>query len=192
MPKLNVGRSSTAEANLARRIARVRQERGQSYETLAELMTSAGCAIAGSSIYKIEKGTPPRRVSVDELVALSEIWGLTIEDLLQPVDLLDQKRAQEIALELPKHLRAFQEALAEGVRAYEEYGRIAAGSEELLEYMNNFAGALWAQDDHKHSALMAIDPSDPDLQELQQRATKLWGSALQYADRRAQRHREES
>jgi hypothetical protein len=47
-------------------------------------MTKAGCPINGSGLYKIEKTDPPRRITVDELVALAEVFNVTVEDLLMP------------------------------------------------------------------------------------------------------------
>lgn len=96
MPRPNPTRSIRSERNLAERIAIEREERGQGYEALAKLMTEQGCPIQGSAIHKIEKGNPPRKVSVDELVALSLVWGLQVDDLLMPVELRNQQRAQAL------------------------------------------------------------------------------------------------
>src|SRR5688500_9413399 len=100
MPRPNPPRTIHSEENLRRRIALEREERGQSYETLAGLMTELGCAIPGSALHKIEKGKPPRKVAVDELIALSEVWGLPVLDLLMPLELRNQQRAQELTQDL--------------------------------------------------------------------------------------------
>ena len=65
----------------------VTEQRGWSYTGLAQRMTAQGCAIDQSALYKIEKGNPRRRISVDELVALREVFAqaddpLTMEELL--------------------------------------------------------------------------------------------------------------
>jgi len=80
---------ASGEENLASRIARERQRRGWSYEGTAARMTQAGCPIQGSAIYKIEKGSPRRRVSVDELVAFAEIFEITLPGMLEPADPVD-------------------------------------------------------------------------------------------------------
>ncbi|WP_300399899.1 hypothetical protein [Nocardioides sp.] len=100
MPKANPPRTIRSETNLASRMAVERSERGQSYEVLARLMSEAGCPIQGSALYRIEKGDPPRKVAVDELIALSKVWDLPIEDLLMPPELRDQRRAQALVGEL--------------------------------------------------------------------------------------------
>ena len=66
MPPKNAGRSGTREDLLAERISRLREERGWTYEALARRMTMAGCPIQPSAIYKTEKGSPRRRVVVEE------------------------------------------------------------------------------------------------------------------------------
>lgn len=67
---------------MALRIRQEREVRGWSYERLAEALTAIGCPIQGSAIYKVEKGTPPRRVTVDELVALSRLWAIPVGRLI--------------------------------------------------------------------------------------------------------------
>lgn len=137
MPRPNAARTIASESNLARRIAFERDARGLSYEALATLLTDAGCAIQGSAIYKIEKGVPPRRVTVDELVALSAVFGMSLDDLLTPIELVEQKRAQEIAGELRQVVEALGADAERMLRLFLEYNRLAAKSPELLEYMNN-------------------------------------------------------
>lgn len=85
MPRPNPPRSLQSEDNLAQRIAYEREQRGLTYEGLAQRLTDVGCPIQGSAIYKIEKGMPRRRIVVDELVALGKVFYLEITDLLVPV-----------------------------------------------------------------------------------------------------------
>lgn len=84
MPRPNQLRSISGESHLARRIAFERESRGWTYEGLASRMTNVGCAIRSTAIYKIEKSDPPRRIVVDELIAFARVFGLTVEQLLQP------------------------------------------------------------------------------------------------------------
>jgi len=135
VPRPNQARSVLAEVDLAERIAFERDRRGLSYEALAALMTDAGCPIQGSAIYRIEKGTPPRKISVAELVTLAQIWGFTVEQLLEPVALLEQRRGLELAKELAETPHAVQRAIARQFGTLVEYLRIAATSEDLRDYI---------------------------------------------------------
>jgi transcriptional regulator with XRE-family HTH domain len=84
MPRPNRPRTMRSEASLARRIEYERQRRGWSLEGLSKRLTDAGCAIQASAIYKIEKGDPPRRIAVDELVALAAVFDVDVASLLLP------------------------------------------------------------------------------------------------------------
>lgn len=88
MPRPNPPRSLRSETNLARRVAHERDRLGWTYEGLAKRMTDAGCSIQPSAIYKIEKADPPRRITVDELVAFAVVFETSVEDLLKPLELL--------------------------------------------------------------------------------------------------------
>jgi transcriptional regulator with XRE-family HTH domain len=142
MPRPNRPRSIHSEVNLAERIAFEREARGLSYETLAKSMTDAGCSITGSAIYRIEKGTPPRRVSVDELVALSDVLDVDIVELLVPLGLVRQQRALEITKAVNDDIARLHELVREQVRLWIEYGELAKTSPELGEYMQNHLKAF--------------------------------------------------
>jgi hypothetical protein len=47
-------------------------------------MTTLGCRLNQSAINKIERGDPPRRITVDELIAFAQVFELEVEDLLIP------------------------------------------------------------------------------------------------------------
>lgn len=83
MPRPNRERSIAAEDVLAVRIATERTSRGWSYERLAEAMTEVGCPIQGSAIFKIEKGEPRRRITVNELAALSQVWAIPMDRMVE-------------------------------------------------------------------------------------------------------------
>lgn len=92
MPRPNQPRNIQGETELARRITLEREARAWSYEGLASRMTDAGCPIQGSAIYKIEKGDPPRRITVDELIALAAVFELPVPDLLRPREVVVNQR----------------------------------------------------------------------------------------------------
>lgn len=82
MPRPNQPRTIDKERTLARRIVELRDQRGFTNESLARRMTDAGCPIRDSAIYKIEKGTPPRRITVDELFGFAAAFEMPVTDLL--------------------------------------------------------------------------------------------------------------
>ncbi len=97
MPPRNPGRSRTREALLAERVAALREENAWSYEGLAKRMTDVGCPIQPSALFKIETETadrPRRRIVVDELVALSKVFNVSVESL---VALPGESAAQDAA-----------------------------------------------------------------------------------------------
>lgn len=81
MPTRN-NRPRGPEVDVAARIALEREHRGLSAARLARLMTERGCTMNQSAINKIEQGNPPRRITVDELVAFAQVFDLEVEDLL--------------------------------------------------------------------------------------------------------------
>ena len=109
MPRPNRLRTIGQEEGLARRIRYEREQRAWSYAGLASRMTSAGCAIDQSALYKIENATPRRRISVDELVALSRAFGIGMSDLLVPPEIVADKQARRLLDEYRK-ARAATEA----------------------------------------------------------------------------------
>lgn len=82
MPPRNPGRALAGEQHVAERVAVERERRGWSYEQLARAMTNAGCPMNQSAMYKIEKGEPRRRITIDELMAFAQVFGTNVSDLL--------------------------------------------------------------------------------------------------------------
>jgi transcriptional regulator with XRE-family HTH domain len=126
MPRPNAPRTIASESNVAQRIILERERRGLSYDALAKLMTDAGCSLAGTAIFRIEKGDPPRRITVDELVAFAKVFDTAPDDLLAPVEVARKKRGRELAEktfraleELPRSVHLLAESVAE-VRALSE------------------------------------------------------------------------
>ncbi|MBM9466083.1 helix-turn-helix domain-containing protein [Nakamurella leprariae] len=116
MPRPNKPRSISAERNLAARIATEREKRGWNYEVLADHMARVGCAMHPSALYKIEKGTPARRITVDELVGFSKVFDNF--DLNQMVALEpDLVRASDLVQLLALAWSLMDDALEEAEKA---------------------------------------------------------------------------
>lgn len=84
MPKRPRSGSLNSEAHVAEHVREERERRGWSTAELAQRVTDAGCPINQSAIWRIESGEPRRRISVDELIAFSKVFDLSIERLLGP------------------------------------------------------------------------------------------------------------
>jgi transcriptional regulator with XRE-family HTH domain len=84
MPRPNPARAAPDEENLARRIEHERTTKGWSYESLAKRMEEAGVKIHPSAIYKIEKGEPRRRVTVNEFRAFAQVFDIPMDQMLVP------------------------------------------------------------------------------------------------------------
>jgi transcriptional regulator with XRE-family HTH domain len=119
MPRINPGRTIGAEQNLAQRIKDEREARGWTQASLAARMTVEGCAIDQSAIFKTETGNPPRRVTVDELVALSRVFGISLDELVVPPALAKAKHVNAL-LDRYRALRAQAAELARQQRALAE------------------------------------------------------------------------
>lgn len=96
MPRPNPGRTIAAEQYLARRIKDERAARGWTLESVAARMKIEGCDIHSSAIYKIETANPPRRITVDELVAFSRVFDIPLDDLLSDPVLATQKHVASL------------------------------------------------------------------------------------------------
>lgn len=98
MPRPNALRTLAGEDSLAARIAYEREQRGWSYEGLAKRMTDVGCPVNQSAIYKIEKARPRRGIRVNELIALSIVLDLDLNELLLPPEaILDRETRDRLA-----------------------------------------------------------------------------------------------
>lgn len=135
MARRNPARSIGGEANLSERITRELDSRGWSPATLAERLTAAGCPIQTSAVYKIINGDPPRRITVDELLALATVFDTSVDDLLTEVDLLDKKRAQEVERDLVGGCQDLFAAADRVIGASIELYTLAADDPDLHEYV---------------------------------------------------------
>lgn len=155
MPKRNASRDVYAEQHVARRIAIERARRGWSYDGLAARMTAVGCPLNQSAIYKIERGDPPRRITVDELVAYSRVFHLSVQELLTDPDLAAERHVVDL---LDGWRRLMGERMA-AVQEYNEQGRriqdavralagdsVAANAALFDYWKDRYGDSHWATD----------------------------------------------
>lgn len=73
------------EANVADHVRLEREARGWSTAELARRVTAAGCPMSQSAVWRIESGEPRRKITVDELIGFSKVFGVAFERLLKPI-----------------------------------------------------------------------------------------------------------
>lgn len=131
MPRPNPPRAIIEEINLSQRMALERESRGWTYESLANRMTAAGCPITASSLYKSEKSG--RRITFEEVVGLSRAFGIPVQDLLLPADLVRSTRALEAYRAWATATDALRRAQDEHLAAAEMLVDAVAGDERLVD-----------------------------------------------------------
>lgn len=126
MPRVNPLRTVANERNLAARIGHEREQRGWTLEGTAKRMAEVGYPIQPTAIYKIEKGDPPRRITVDELVGFATVFGTTVDNLLLPLELVHDQEARRLFEESTRAaddlLRAINECIRLDVMLYRHDG----------------------------------------------------------------------
>ena len=108
------------------------------YEGLAKRMTDLGCATHASSIYKIEKGRPPRKVTISELIALSKVFETTTDDLLVPLDLRHAKLASRIFRRVESVVAVIESATSELETASLEMKELASEDPRANEILSRY------------------------------------------------------
>jgi transcriptional regulator with XRE-family HTH domain len=131
-----------AEEYLASNVETLRLARGWTYEGLARRMSDIGCPIDQSAIYKIEKGRPRRRITVDELVGFSRVFGRSLEHMIADPALHASEDAIAAAEEwfrvAGKHILVNQEQERERKSLEDRLVRATAGSPEAREAVMSY------------------------------------------------------
>lgn len=96
MPRTTTGRNRDEERIVAARITAERTRRDWTITDVAAAMADAGCPLPASAIYKIEKGDPPRRITLNEFLAFAAIFEMEPADLLRPPTPPDPARLAEL------------------------------------------------------------------------------------------------
>lgn len=140
MPRTNPGRTTDAEARLARRIEYEREKAGLSYQALAKQVTGVGCRIQATAIHKIEKGDQKtgrlRRITVNELAAFAEVFtGGDVTDLLRSVDEVELERAGELLAQLRGRNRELYELVSAMFNDFVDLAVAWKSDEDIYEFV---------------------------------------------------------
>ncbi|MEZ0490784.1 helix-turn-helix domain-containing protein [Kineococcus sp. TBRC 1896] len=191
MPRQNAPRTAGVHDRLVAWMKAEREQRGWSYETLAQHMTAVGCPINQSAIYKIENGSPRRRIDAEEVAALAEVFDVSVGELFAGPEtrLLAARSAN----------RAAAGAIAEARRAVDEAYEANRGvldqadSGAAVPEGNNWRNALASCLDHEQARPRLADATTTDhLEHLVQTWEALVqlmrpGAEQESADNRARR-----
>lgn len=160
MPRPNKPRAVFAESNVAKRVALERKRANLTYEQLAQRMKALGCPIQVSALHKIEKGNPPRRITVDEMVAFAQAFGLTLNEIAADPASLVRSEARDLqehaTIALSASLdakRASDEYFDEYVGAMDALVQLTAGHPDLAQELRELAGS----DEQQQAALRIVD-----------------------------------
>lgn len=168
MPRPLPPRPLATEDNIAAHVAALRREKRMSHAGLAQRMTDEGCPIQASAIYKIESGTPRRRVHATELVAFSRVFGVPLEDLTENPAVT----ARRDLLEGLRQYRAIESRL-HGVA--QKWKQLDEQRETLLAQMRG-----WAQVPEAREALEAEIKRDDTFERFGEHADGMRKQALIY------------
>lgn len=187
MARPNPMRSIEGETNLARRVALERRSRGWSYDALAKRMTDAGCPINASAIFKIEKGDPPRKIQVDELLALATVFEADVMDLLTPMAVYRKERGKEIVATIEEGRDGLARSVVALVQGYMDYFELAVFDPELREFVDN--RSQWqeiAEDQVDSGPLFTIEIGErtiaPKTERIREAAISLHLAIIETAD----------
>ena len=135
MSRPNKPRSIRGEANVRANVIRLRAEQTppMTREGLAQRMTDNGCPLPASAIWKIENGK--RSINADELLALSRVFGIPIDEFFRPSEEAELARLLE---ELAAADEAAERALQAQARA-----RIAVHRQAALHPSLDSAIRAW-------------------------------------------------
>jgi transcriptional regulator with XRE-family HTH domain len=147
VPRVNPNRSLANEENLARRIAHEREARGWSYEGIAERLTRAGYPIHASAVFKIEKGKPARRVTVDELVGFATVFEIPIGDMLEPMATVIDRAALELLRSIDMRINMIGGSTAGIQRDLAEFAALEHVSPEISDRLHALLSDATTADD---------------------------------------------
>lgn len=101
------------ERDAASRLARERKRHGWSLAQFAERLTEAGWAVGSGTLSKLENGRPGVALRVDHLAAITRVLDISADELLTPLELVDEAEGVRIADEVFAHMRQLHTTTAE-------------------------------------------------------------------------------
>jgi hypothetical protein len=162
MPKRNPTRSIAEGDHLAERMVYERDLRDWSNESLARRMTDVGCPINQSALYKLDKVRPRRRITVEELVAFSRVFDLSLDELLIPPALVENREAVRLATQWTNARESLRLADERFDAAKEELRAYLNGHPDVVSAVVGFLADRWSDLEHpdeaaEHTALSLLD-----------------------------------
>ncbi|WP_345649148.1 hypothetical protein [Pseudonocardia tropica] len=106
-------------------------------------MTDVGCPMQGTTVYKIERQNPPRRITVDELAAFALIFDLPATELMQSPQEVEDSVLMSLLARAVKVRRLAEASMLDWLAAQRDVGGHIA---RCARDTNMLAGALAALD----------------------------------------------
>ena len=160
MAKANPPRTMGVEDLIAKRVAELRRSSvpAMSYETLATRMAAVGCPSHPSALHRIETGSPRRKVSVDELVALAQVFDMSVDSLIAP-------EATGVVAEVEADLLGFREANTSLLKARDQLRaselEVHLAEQVVAERLENLSGWRKQLNDHaRGSVTLDVTPDE--------------------------------
>jgi hypothetical protein len=91
---------------------------------MAQAMREAGCPLPASAIFKIEKGDPPRRITLTEFLAIDRVLEIEADRLLRPPDEPDAREIEDLLASLRKQAQTLRPLLDNWIVTYEHLFRL--------------------------------------------------------------------
>jgi transcriptional regulator with XRE-family HTH domain len=107
-----------ADAVLARRVREYRELSEQTQRQIAELMTAAGHRMHQTTVAKIESGDRP--VTIGEAVALADVLGVILTELVAPRSNTEQEQAHRELVDAQVAVRSLEHEFAERQKLLQE------------------------------------------------------------------------
>ena len=121
---------------------RVRREMAAKEWTVPELsrqMESNGCPIQPKSLYRVFDDEQPRTITADEMIAFSRVFDVSLDDLITPIALLDNDRAQELVKEFQDIANDLDSLIDRALTAEAELTHIARKEPALYAKVHEIA-----------------------------------------------------
>lgn len=163
----------SVEAGLPERIRHLRERVPLTHTELAARLADFGWRTDRTTLWKIENpsaGNGRRKIAIDELIALSRAFGVTVTELLLPegaVAELDVWRAFQDATEALEEVRRHWRAYAHGIE------RVRAAAAASPAVRSRIADYLDASETHRRQQIGEVWINDADSADERRTRAKL-------------------